>query len=336
MNFKIGDKVTYCGNNEYLRKRFYKEYEEQEVNIGEVVDILENNYFGQPLVKIKFENGYLAGREEDFCIYKEPKNKESFIYLVEGIQEAEDKAKFFFCGKDEGSISFEIDFKEDFGETSEEKFLGAILSAVEKTSHGLISEFINSSNTNNNEDCCEDCCKDDCVCENGCECECENCHCKENKEDKNEIIKTKNENKTKAYSGKIYCLDSGYVCTTKGKIYKVEDGSIYADENWIIRIAPEKEEKIPTTFEEFSKFLRGRWLEVKESSEEIKFTPYEADIICVYASAIENFTIGKIYTIKDGFICDDKGNKISWYGSPFTNIDAINSYCTSIFKEIKQ
>ena len=63
MKFKIGDKVTYCGNNNYLKLRFYQEYEGQEINVGEVVDIFKSDYFGGPIIKVKFENGYLAGRE---------------------------------------------------------------------------------------------------------------------------------------------------------------------------------------------------------------------------------------------------------------------------------
>ena len=315
MSFKIGDKVIYCGDNEYLRKRFYKEYEEQEVNIGEVIDIVGSNYFGQPLVKVEFKNGFLAGREEDFRIYEESKNKESFIYLVEGIQETEDKAKFFFCGKDEGSISFEVDFKEDFGETSEEKFLGAILTAVEKTSPGLISKFMDLEEEENC--CCEDECE--CECDDECDCECENCKCSPN-----------------PYSGKIYCVKSGYDYITEGKIYEIKEGKIEADDGWIIKISPKKgSADVLSTFKELTEVLRGEWIEVKETEEIITPSNYEADIICVYSGPIENFTKGKIYRVENGYLYDDRKNKISWYGVPFTDINGINSYCASIFKEIK-
>ena len=321
MSFNIGDKVTYCGNNEYLRKRFYKEYEEQEVKIGKVVDILGNNYLKQPLIKVKFKDDCLAGREEDFCIYEEPKNKnkESFIYLVEGIQETKDKAKFFFCGKDDGSIGFEVDFKKGFGETLEEKFLGAILTAVEKMSPGLISDFMTLDKDN---DECE-CCEDECNCEEDCDCNCDNCKC------------SKEEEKSEPYSGKIYCIKSGYDYITEGKVYEVKEGKIEADDGWIIKVSPEKGVGVLSTFEEFSEVLRGEWLEVKEAEEIITPSNYEADIICVYSGPIENFTKGKIYRVENGYLYDDRKNKISWYGVPFTDINGINSYCASIFKEIK-
>ena len=318
MSFKIGDKVTYCGNEKYLKLLFSQEREGQEKKVGEVVDILKSGYFEGPIIKVKFENGYLAGNEEDFRIYEEPKNKESFIYLIEGIQETENKAKFFFCGKDEGSISFEVDFKEDFGETSEEKFLGAILAAVEKTSPGLISNFMALEEEEEEENCC---CEDECNCDEGCDCdcECENCKCS-----------------PKPYSGKIYCVKSGYDYITEGKIYEVKEGKIEADDGWIIKVSPEKGcTGVLSTFEEFSEVIRGEWIEVKETEEIISPSNYEADIICVYSGPIENFTRGKIYRVENGYLYDDKKNKISWYGVPFTDINGINSYCASIFKEIK-
>ena len=318
MSFKIGDKVTYCGNNEYLRLRFHQEYEGQEIKVGEVVDILGNNYLKQPLIKVKFKDDCLAGREEDFCIYEEPKNKnkESFIYLVEGIQETKDKAKFFFCGKDDGSISFEVDFKEGFGETSEEKFLGALVAAVEKMSPGLISDFMTLEEEEEEENCC---CEDECECDEDCDCECENCKCS-----------------PKPYSGKIYCIKSGYDYITEGKIYEVKEGKIEADDGWIIKISPKRGSiGVLSTFKELTEVLRGEWIEVKETEEIITPSNYETDIICVYSGPIENFTKGKIYRVENGYLYDDKKNKISWYGVPFTDINGINSYCASIFKEIK-
>ena len=54
-----------------------------------------------------------------------------------------------------------------------------------------------------------------------------------------------------------------------------------------------------------------------------------------YWKRVENFTKGKVYRVEDGIFSDDKGNKITWYGSPFKHIDGINSYCISFFKEIK-
>lgn len=324
MNFKIGDKVTYCGNNNYLKLHFCQEYEGQEINVGEVVDIFKSNYFGGPVIKVEFKNGYLAGREDDFSIYEESKNKEEkgLIYMAECIQETEDKAKFFICGKDEGSMSFEIDLKEGFGETSEEKFLGALVAAIEKTSPGLISKFMSLEEAEN---CC---CEDECICDEDCDCKCDICNCS-NKEEKEDV---------EAYSGKIYCVKSGYDYITEGKIYKIVNGGIEADDGWIIRITTKTGKEVPTTFKEISEYLRGEWIEVEESDEDkevIAPPTYEANIICVKPSRIENFTKGKIYKVENGFLYDNKKNKVSWYGSPFKHIDAINSYCTSIFKEIK-
>lgn len=287
MRFKIGDKVIYCGDNEYLRKHFYKEYEEQEVKIGEVVDIFKSEYFGGPIIKVKFENGYLAGREEDFRIYEEPKNKEeALISMVEYIQKA----------------------------AEEEEFLEALIAAIEKTSPGLISKFITLEEEEEN--CC---CKDECECDEDCSCDCENCKCS-----------------LKPYSGKIYCVKSDYGYITEGKIYEVKEGKIEADDGWTIVISPKKGSTgVLSTFEEFSEVIRGEWIEVKETEEIISPSNYEADIICVYSGPIENFTKGKIYRVENGYLYDDKKNKISWYGVPFTDIDGINSYCASIFKEIK-
>lgn len=320
MSFKIGDKVTYCGNNKYLRLRFYQEYEGQEVNVGEVVDILKSDYFGGPIIKVKFENGYLAGREEDFCIYKEPKaktekeEKDIYTYIFEATQSLENKAAIFFCGKEEGSTGFSINFNAGIGETSKEKFLGAILAAIEKLSPGLVSEFVYS---NEEEENC--CCEDECECDEDCDCDCENCKCS-----------------LEPYSGKIYCVKSGYEYITEGKIYEIKEGKIEADDGWIIKISPEKGcTGVLSTFKELIEVLRGEWIEVKETEEVISPSNYEADIICVYSGPIENFTKGKIYRVENGYLYDDKRNKISWYGIPFTDINAINSYCASIFKEIK-
>lgn len=289
MSFKIGDKVTYCGNNKYLRLRFYQEYEGQEVNVGEVVDILKSDYFGGPIVKVKFENGYLAGREEDFRIYEEPKNKEeALISMVDYIVKA----------------------------AEEEKFLDELIAAIEKTSPGIISKFMTLEKEEEEENCC---CEDECECDEGCDCDCENCKCS-----------------LEPYSGKIYCIKSGYEYITEGKIYEIKEGKIEADDGWIIKISPEKScIGVLSTFKELTEVLRGEWIEVKETEEVISPSNYEADIICVYSGPIENFTRGKIYRVENGYLYDDKRNKISWYGIPFTDINAINSYCASIFKEIK-
>lgn len=289
MKFKIGDKVTYCGNNNYLKLRFYQEYEGQEINVGEVVDIFKSDYFGGPIIKVKFENGYLAGREEDFRIYEEPKNKEeALISMVEYIQKA----------------------------AEEEEFLEALIAAIEKNSPGLISKFMTLEKEKEEENCC---CEDECECDEDCDCKCENCKCS-----------------LEPYSGKIYCVKSDYGYITEGKIYEVKEGKIEADDGWTIVISPEKGcTGVLSTFEEFSEVIRGEWLEVKEAEEIISPSNYEADIICIYSGPIENFTRGKIYRVENGYLYDDKRNKISWYGVPFTDINGINSYCASIFKEIK-
>ena len=290
MSFKIGEKVIYCGNNEYLRKRFYKEYEEQEVKIGEVVDIFKSEYFGGPIIKVKFENDYLAGKEEDFRIYEEPKNKEeALISMAEYIQKA----------------------------AEEEGFLEALIAAIEKTSPGIISKFMTLEKEEKEEE--NYCCEDECECDENCDCDCENCKCS-----------------LKPYSGKIYCVKSGYGYITEGKIYEVKEGKIEADDGWVIMISPKTGcTGVLSTFKELTEVLRGEWIEVKETEEIISPSNYEADIICVYSGPIENFTKGKIYRVENGYLYDDKRNKISWYGVPFTDINGINSYCASIFKEIK-
>ena len=290
MKFKIGDKVTYCGNNNYLKLRFYQEYEGQEINVGEVVDIFKSDYFGGPIIKVKFENGYLAGREEDFRIYEEPKNKEeALISMAEYIQKA----------------------------AEEEEFLEALIAAIEKNSPGLISKFMASEKEKEEEENC--CCEDECECDEDCDCKCENCKCS-----------------LEPYSGKIYCVKSGYDYITEGKIYEVTEGKIEADDGWVVRFSPEKGcTGVLSTFKELTEVIRGEWLEVKEAEEIISPSNYEADIICIYSGPIENFTRGKIYRVENGYLYDDKRNKISWYGVPFTDINGINSYCASIFKEIK-
>lgn len=290
MSFKIGDKVTYCGNEKYLKFLFSQEREGQETKVGEVVDILKSGYFGGPIIKVKFENGFLAGREEDFRIYKEPKNKEeALISIAEYIQKA----------------------------AEEEEFLEALIAAIEKTSPGIISKFMTLEKEEEKEENC--CCEDECECDEGCDCECENCKCS-----------------LKPYSGKIYCVKSDYGYITEGKIYEVKEGKIEADDGWTIVISPEKGcTGVLSTFKELTEVLRGEWIEVKETEEIISPSNYEADIICVYSGPIENFTKGKIYRVENGYLYDDKRNKISWYGIPFTDINGINSYCASIFKEIK-
>lgn len=287
MSFKIGDKVTYCGNEKYLKFLFSQEREGQEKKVGEIVNIFKSEYFGGPIIKVKFENGYLAGKEEDFCIYEEPKNKEeALISMAEYIQKA----------------------------AEEEEFLEALIAAIEKTSPGLISKFMTLEKEEEN--CC---CEDECECDENCDCDCENCKCS-----------------LEPYSGKIYCVKSGYEYITEGKIYEVKEGKIEADDGWIIKISPKKgSTDVLSTFKELTEVLRGEWIEVKETEEIISPSNYEADIICIHSGPIENFTRGKVYRVENGYLYDDKKNKISWYGVPFTDINGINSYCASIFKEIK-
>lgn len=292
MRFKIGDKVTYCGNEKYLKFLFSQEREGQEKKVGEVVDILKSDYFGGPIIKVKFENGFLAGREEDFRIYEEPKNKEeALISMAEYIQKA----------------------------VEEEEFLEALIAAIEKNSPGLISRFMASEKQEEEKEEENCCCEDECECDEDCNCECENCKCS-----------------LEPYSGKIYCVKSGYDYITEGKIYEVTEGKIEADDGWIIKISPKKgSTDVLSTFKELTEVLRGEWIEVKETEEIISPSNYEADIICIHSGPIENFTRGKVYRVENGYLYDDKKNKISWYGVPFTDINGINSYCASIFKEIK-
>ena len=202
----------------------------------------------------------------------------------------------------------------------EEEFLEVLIAAIEKNSPGLISKFMASEKEKEKEEenCC---CEDECECDEdcNCDCKCENCKCS-----------------LEPYSGKIYCVKSDYGYITEGKIYEVKEGKIEADDGWTIVISPEKGSTgVLSTFEELTEVLRGEWIEVKETEEIISPSNYEADIICIYSGPIENFTRGKIYRVENGYLYDDKKNKISWYGVPFTDINGINSYCASIFKEIK-
>ena len=275
------------------------------VPAGSVVTLLENisNRNGYELIKVKTPDGInFATSAEYFEPYIEEENHSS-----EKDNVIDELAKFIVDNLDEEDL---------------DDFIAATAMVIEKAYPGFLEKY-----NKNKEKCCEG---KDCNCSEDCNCLCENCDCGDDKK----IEETVSE--VEPYSGKIYCVKSGYDYITEGKIYEVKEGKIEADDGWVIRFSPEKGcTGVLSTFEEFSEVIRGEWLEVKEAEEIISPSNYEADIICIYSGPIENFTRGKIYRVENGYLYDDKRNKISWYGVPFTDINGINSYCASIFKEIK-
>ena len=270
---------------------------------GSVVILVENisNHNGYELIKVKSSNGINFTTSASYFepyIEEEEKNvltKDNVINIL---------SKFMIDNLDEEDL-------DDLMATA------AVL--IENAHPGFLERYKKSK-----EKCCEG---KDCNCSEDCNCLCEDCECGDDKE----IEETVSE--AEAYSGKIYCVKSGYGYITEGKIYEVKKGVIEADDGWKLKFSSGT--RVLSTFEEFSKALRGEWIEVKETEEIISPSNYEADIICVYSGPIENFTKGKIYRVENGYLYDDKKNKISWYGAPFTDINGINSYCASNFKEIK-
>ena len=272
------------------------------VPAGSVVTLLENvsNKNGYELIKIKASDGiHFATSAAYFDPYIEKENHSS------------EKDKVI-----DNLIEFMVD---NLDEEDLDDFIATAATVIEKAYPGFLEKY-----NKNKEKCCEG---EDCNCSKDCNCLCENCDCGDDKE----IEETFSE--VKAYSGKIYCVESGYGYITEGKIYEVKKGIIEADDGWKLKFSSGT--RVLSTFEEFSKALRGEWIEVKETEEIISPSNYEADIICVYSGPIENFTRGKIYRVENGYLYDDNKNKISWYGVPFIDINGINSYCASIFKEIK-
>ena len=269
---------------------------------GSVVTLLENisNHNGYELIKVKTPDGINFTTSASYFkpYVEEEKNvleKDDVIDIL---------AKFMIDNLDEEDL---------------DDLIATAAVMIENAYPGFLERY-----NKNKEKCCEG---KDCSCDENCNCLCENCDCGDDKE----IEETVSE--VEAYSGKIYCVESDYGYITEGKIYEVKKGVIEADDGWKLKFSSGI--RVLSTFEEFSKALRGEWIEVKETEEIISPSNYEADIICVYSGPIENFTRGKIYRVENGYLYDDKKNKISWYGVPFADINGINSYCASIFKEIK-
>lgn len=269
---------------------------------GSVVTLVENisNHNGYELIKVKASNGINFTTSASYFepYVEEEKNVLTKDNVIDNL------AKFIVDNLDEEDL---------------DEFIATAATVMEKAYPGFLDKYNKSK-----EKCCEG---KDCNCDEKCDCLCENCDC-DNKKETEETF-----SEVEAYSGKIYCVESGYGYITEGKIYEVKKGIIEADDGWKLKFSSGA--RVLSTFEEFSKALRGEWIEVKETEEIISPSNYEADIICVYSAPIENFTKGKIYRVENGYLYDDKKNKISWYGVPFTDINGINSYCASIFKEIK-
>ena len=271
---------------------------------GSVVTLLENvsNHNGYELIKVKTPDGINFTTSASYFKPYNDNKEENKISKEDSV--IDNLAKFIVDNLDEEDL---------------DEFIATAATVMEKAYPGFLERYNKSK-----EKCCEG---KDCSCDENCNCLCENCDCDNEKE----VEETVSE--AEAYSGKIYCVESDYGYITEGKIYEVKKGVIEADDGWKLKFSSGT--RVLSTFEEFSKALRGEWIEVKETEEIISPSNYEADIICVYSGPIENFTKGKIYRVENGYLYDDKKNKISWYGVPFTDINGINSYCASIFKEIK-
>lgn len=274
---------------------------------GSVVTLVENisNHNGYELIKVKGSNGInfttSASYFEPYVEEEEEKNvlkKDNVIDIL---------SKFMIDNLDEKDL-------DDLIATA------AVL--IENAYPGFLERYNKSK-----EKCCEG---KECNCDEKCGCLCENCDCDDDKK----VEETFSE--VEAYSGKIYCVESDYGYITEGKIYEVKKGVIEADDGWKLKFSSGT--RVLSTFEEFSKVLRGKWVEVKE---EVffnlkKVNPYNGKVICIFATEIERFTEGNIYEVKNGILCDDSDRVYSYWTGPFESVKQINEYCSSEFAEIKE
>lgn len=273
------------------------------VPAGSVVTLLENVnvYNGYELIKVKTPDGInFATSAAYFKPYIEEKN-----YNSEKDKVLDDLVNFMVDNLDEEDL---------------DEFIAIAATAIEKAYPGFLEKY-----NKNKEKCCEG---KDCSCNEKCDCLCEDCNCGKDKK----VEETVSE--AEAYSGKIYCVESGYGYITAGKIYEVKKGIVEADDGWKLKFSSET----GSTFEEFSEALRGKWIEVKEevsfSLKEIK--PYNGKVICISDTKIERFTKGNIYEVKGGILCDDSDGVYSYWNAPFESVEQINEYCNSEFAEIKE
>ena len=76
--------------------------------------------------------------------------------------------------------------------------------------------------------------------------------------------------------------------------------------------------------------LGGKWIEVKDIEEKDNTKKDYTDvIICIDNKNEENFTIGKVYNVKNGILKDDTGRIRTKCGFPFFSLDDINNFITS-------
>ena len=139
------------------------------------------------------------------------------------------------------------------------------------------------------------------------------------------------ENKTvkKPYSGRVYCLRSNNSNIINRYVYSIKDGYIEDSAGWLTPIY-NRERKIITSFEEFVDSLGGKWIEVKDIEEKDDTKKDYTDvIICTDNKNEENFTIGKIYNVKNGTLKDDTGRIRTKCGFPFLSLEEINNFITS-------
>lgn len=273
---------------------------------GSVVTLLENisNHNGYELIKVKASNGINFTTSAS---YFEPYIEEEEKNVLTKDNVIDNLAKFIVDNLDEEDL---------------EDFIATAAAAIEKAYPGSLDKH-----NKNKEKCCEG---KDCNCSKECDCLCENCDCGEDKK----IEETFSE--VEAYSGKIYCVESDYGYITEGKIYEVKKGIIEADDGWKLKFSSGT--RVLSTFDEFSKVLRGKWVEVKEevSFNFKKVNPYNGKVICIFATEIEKFTEGNIYEVKNGILCDDSDKVYSYWTGPFESVKQINEYCGSEFAEIKK
>lgn len=271
---------------------------------GSVVTLLENvsNHNGYELIKVKTSDGINFTTSASYFkpYVEEEKNvleKDDIIDIL---------AKFMIDNLDEEDL---------------DDLIATAAVMIENAYPGFLERYNKSK-----EKCCEG---KDCSCDENCNCLCENCDCDNEKE----VEETVSE--AEAYSGKIYCVESDYGYITEGKIYEVKKGVIEADDGWKLKFSSGI--RVLSTFEEFSKALRGKWVEVKEkvSFNPNNFKPYNGKVICIFATEVENFTKGNIYEVKDGILYDNFDGAYFYWTGPFENIKEINEYCSSEFAEIK-